>query len=656
MGKERSQFMDNYTKYIGITLDNRYNIKSLIGNGGMAYVFLAEDSVMNRQVAIKVLKDNISSDELAVRRFINETKAISMLGHENIVGVYDISVKSELKYIAMEYVKGVTLMTYMEEKGILPFAETEKYVMQILSALTHAHSKGIIHRDIKPQNIIIDQKGNVKVADFGIAKLPGNETISLADKAIGTVNYINPEQACGKAIDARSDIYSVGVMLYEMTAGKLPFSADTPVAIAYKQIHEKPIDPKSINPDIPKGLEQIILKAMKKNPENRFQTASEMLSCLSRVADNDEVTFDFIFDDESEVTPFAGAVPHEISEGVMIEGASKAPQEPAKEEQSSPVKVNKVPKPGKVQKKKKKKNIEIEEIIIRKKSSVSFLGIILGIMAAVFCVLVVVVLYVFNNYIVRSIGSGDSTTIVVGDFTYMSFTDEFQRQLEDEGYEISVEWVASSEYLANTIISQSPGANEKRVIVQGERKCRLELVVCSGENLISLDNYVGLDYREALISMNALGLAVDIVEQNNPAIAEGCIISTYPEAGTLVTADTLITVYVSRGSGSEYVTIPSFVGMTSVELELALIKYGLTIGNLSFEYSNSVAAGKVISQSILKGTKVPSGITEISFVISLGKEPDPNDPDQGDTGDIPPFTEPDDGGFDNDPDNSDFEG
>ncbi len=663
--------MDNYTKYIGQTLENRYNIKSLIGNGGMAHVFLAEDTVMNRQVAIKVLKDNISSDALAVKRFINETKAISMLKHSNIVGVYDISVDSEPKYIAMEYVKGVTLMAYMEEKGILPFDETEKYVLQILAALSHAHSKGIIHRDIKPQNIIIDSNGNVKVADFGIAKLPGNETISLADKAIGTVNYINPEQACGKAIDARSDIYSLGIMMYEMVTGKLPFVADTPVATAYMQIHDKPQKPSSINPKVAKGLEQIILKAMKKNPENRFQTAGEMFSCLKRVKDNPDVTFDFIFDEDAETTPFADALPNEISGDIVIK-ISDAPSHNKEEDVVTvrpEIKVSKVRKSNapektdgfwkkiKEKREEKKKNIEVEEIVVNKKSSVSLLGIILGIMSAVACVCIVVLFYVFNNYIVESISSNGSQTIVVGDFKYMSFSEEFQRRLEDEGYEISVEWVSSSEYLANTIISQYPEANEQRMIIPGERKCSLELVVCRGEDMVSLGNYVGMDYREAVISMNALGLKTNVVQQNSPAIAEGCIISTYPEAGSLITSDTLVTVYVSIGSGSEYVSVPNFVNMNSIELDLALIRYGFRIKSISYEYSETVEAGRVISQSILQGTKVPSGVTEISFVVSLGSEFDFFDSTENYNGNIQtPSTGNADSEFERDPDNSDYEG
>ena len=213
--------------------------------------------------------------------------------------------------------------------------------------------------------------------------------------------------------------------------------------------------------------------------------------------------------------------------------------------------------------------------------------------------------------------------------------------------------MSSSEYLANTIISQTPNANERRVVIPGKTKCQLELVVCSGENMIRLDNYVGMDYREALIAINALGLKTDVVEESNIAVAEGCIISTYPEAGMYITSDTLITIYVSKGSGSSYVSVPSFVGMNSIELELALIKANLTIGTITYEYSDSAAIGTVISQSILKGTAVPAGVTQISFVISLGKEPDPENPDSGNQGALPPVGGG--GEFENDPNNSGYE-
>ena len=226
--------MEGYERYVGQVLDNRYRIERIIGMGGMAVVFRAEDLLMRRIVAVKILKDDIARDEVSVKRFINESKAVSMLSHPNIVTIYDVSVRSDAKYIVMEYIEGITLKNYMTKKGKLEFREIIMYTEQVLRALEHAHQKGIVHRDIKPQNIMLLKNGIIKVMDFGIAKLPNAETVTVKDSAIGTVYYISPEQASGKPIDARSDIYSLGVMMYEMATGKLPFTADSPVSVALK--------------------------------------------------------------------------------------------------------------------------------------------------------------------------------------------------------------------------------------------------------------------------------------------------------------------------------------------------------------------------------------------------------------------------------------
>ena len=226
--------MENYEKYVGMIFDGRYRIQRIIGLGGMAVVFEAEDLLMHRTVAVKMLKEGVGDDATSVKRFINESKAVSMLSHPNIVSIYDVSVREDLKYIVMEHIRGITLKNYMSRKGKLPVREAVSFTEQILRALDHAHSKGIIHRDIKPQNIMLLKNGMIKVADFGIAKLPSAETVTVTDKAIGTVYYISPEQASGKPIDPRSDLYSVGVMLYEMVTGTLPFSADSPVSVALK--------------------------------------------------------------------------------------------------------------------------------------------------------------------------------------------------------------------------------------------------------------------------------------------------------------------------------------------------------------------------------------------------------------------------------------
>ena len=231
--------MELYDKYVGAVLDGRYKIEQIIGVGGMAVVFKAYDMLMNRAVAIKMLKEEIAGEEESVKRFVNESKAVAMMSHRNVVSIYDVNVREDIKYIVMEYIEGITLRNYMTKRGCLTLREIISYTEQILLALSHAHSKGVVHRDIKPQNIMLLKSGIIKVTDFGIAKLPNAETVTVTDKAIGTVYYISPEQASGQVIDRRSDLYSLGVMMYEMGTGELPFTADTPVSVAMMQINDK---------------------------------------------------------------------------------------------------------------------------------------------------------------------------------------------------------------------------------------------------------------------------------------------------------------------------------------------------------------------------------------------------------------------------------
>lgn len=283
--------MEGYERYVGQTLDNRYRIDKIIGVGGMAVVFRAFDILAGRNVAVKILKDDIARDEVSVKRFINESKAVSMLSHPNIVTIYDVSVRSDAKYIVMEYIEGITLKNYMLKKGKMETGEILSMIEQVLGALEHAHQKGIVHRDIKPQNIMLLKNGIVKVTDFGIAKLPNAETVTVKDSAIGTVFYISPEQASGSKIDARSDIYSLGVMMYEMATGRLPFTADSPVSVALMQINDTARPVREENPDIPLGLSQIIERAMNKDPELRYQSAGQMLRQVSRLKEDPNATF-----------------------------------------------------------------------------------------------------------------------------------------------------------------------------------------------------------------------------------------------------------------------------------------------------------------------------------------------------------------------------
>ncbi|WP_294754787.1 protein kinase, partial [uncultured Ruminococcus sp.] len=262
-------------KNIGKKLDGRYEITELIGVGGMAEVYKGVDVIDNKTVAIKILKKEYAENEEFLRRFRNESKAIAVLSHPNIVKIYDVGFSEKIQYIVMEYIDGITLKEYIEEEKVLTWKDTVHFVIQILRALQHAHDKGIVHRDIKPQNIMMFTDGTIKVMDFGIAKFAREEGKTATDQAIGSVHYISPEQASGSVTDAKSDIYSVGAMMYEMLTGRKPFDSDNPVAIAVMHMHDIPERPRAINPDIPDGLEEIVLRAMEKAPEDRYQTTAE---------------------------------------------------------------------------------------------------------------------------------------------------------------------------------------------------------------------------------------------------------------------------------------------------------------------------------------------------------------------------------------------
>lgn len=285
---------EKYKNIVNSVLDKRYRLDELIGIGGMAVVYKATDVSVNKQVyAIKMLKEEAACDEVVVKRFKNECRAESMLNHKNIVSVYDVNVKGDLKYMVMEYVYGMTLKKYLiGNNGPLELDEILSYTVQILRALRVAHGEGIIHRDIKPQNIMVLGDGEIKVMDFGIAKLPNAETVTVTDKAVGTVYYMSPEQASGKTIDPRSDIYSLGAMLYELSTGEMPFKGETPVAILMKHVHDKPVPPRVLNPKIPVGLEQIIMCAMSKKPQDRFENVEIMLGYVKELQRDKKVKFD----------------------------------------------------------------------------------------------------------------------------------------------------------------------------------------------------------------------------------------------------------------------------------------------------------------------------------------------------------------------------
>lgn len=551
--------MDAYQNYIGLVLDNRYRLKRLVGIGGMAMVFEADDLLKKTTVAVKILKEEFAADEVSVQRFINESKAVLMLSHPNIVKIFDVSVKGEYKYIVMEYIDGITLKAYMQRKGMLSVKETIAYSIQILRALEHAHLGGVVHRDIKPQNIMLLRSGQIKVTDFGIAKLPDAKTLTATDKAIGTVYYISPEQAAGeKGIDRRTDLYSVGVLMYEMITGKLPFDGENPVSIALKQISEEPKPPRELNPDIPEGLEQIILFAMEKDKDKRFQTATQMIDLLKRVRENPGVVF------KQKNTP------KKTSGG---QGGKS-----------------------------------------------SMLPIIMGV-ASAFLLVALISAFTVVHDIFFGDTANNTATIEVEQFVGRAYDDALQKELDKSSYRVKVDYAYSADTESGIVIAQTPKAGESRKGIKGQKFADLTLTVSRGEEELYMDDYTYYDKRQAQIDLRGKGFVVTVSEDYSDVVPDGCVISTSPAAGEKVSAGATVILLVSKGEKIETTVVPNFVGTTSVDAYEILVRSDLRLGTISYRYDEYADYGIIVEQSLSMGTTVPKGMAKINFVISKGPEP-----------------------------------
>ncbi len=570
--------MDSFEKYVGQVFDKRYRIIKVIGIGGMAVVFEATDLLMRRNVAVKMLKDDINNDTQAVKRFINESKAVAMLSHPNIVNIYDVSVKDNLKYIVMELVEGITLKNYILKKGVLSFHEMISITEQILRALDHAHQKGIVHRDIKPQNIMMLKNGAIKVADFGIAKLPNAETVTMTDKAIGTVFYISPEQASGKSIDRRSDIYSLGVTMYEMATGKLPFVADSPVTVAIMQVKNRPRPPREINPQLPIGMEQIIMSAMEKNPDNRFQSAAQMLRHVAQVKNNPRTVFKMPKTDTSS-------------------------DNFGHNQQPSLSNVKKLTPPP--------------------RASRSMFPVIAGVASAfliVCCISAVVVL----NKLFTVTTTDTSKQITIQEYVGLIYSEEFEQSLEASYFDVEVDYDYSAKYDRNVIIAQDPLPKAKRKVnLEKGQRCTLKLTVCWGAETCELPDLAYDDARDAAINLRTnYGLIPVEIREEHEYLSEGYVIRTDPEPGTTLNVGDTVTLYVSSGQKIEYVNMPDFTKCDEAAVMKMLGWNKLELGSVTREYSDEVAVGCVIRQSRAHGAPTPTG-TKIDFVMSLGPKPAP---------------------------------
>ncbi len=559
--------MELYEKYVGLVFDNRYRVERIIGIGGMAVVFKATDLLMRRTVAIKILKDEISADEQAVQRFKHEYRAVAMLSHQNIVNIHDASVRDNIKYIVMEYVEGITLKNYMQHREVLNLREIISYTTQILRALDHAHKKGIIHRDIKPQNIMLLKNGVIKVMDFGIAKIPNAETVTMTDKAIGTVYYISPEQVNGSPTDARSDLYALGVMLYEMATGSLPFSAETPVSVALMQVNDTATPPREINPHIPVGLEQIITRAMEKEPDARYQSAEEMLEHLLKLRENPKIIF----------------------------------------------KENKAAKT----KQKKQKNAEAAAAKPKNKTSRSMFPIIMGVTLAFLVVAGVAGYYMLDRLFLNS-SMNDYEELRIPNFVGSAYTEELAAWFENSEYYTDpvITYVYSDTVEKGKIMEQEPLAEEKRKVLPGKQECEVQLTVSQGARTITLEDYSVRDYREVRTELRDLGLNVKEERVSDSILLTGYVVRTEPGVGTVLHEDDVVTIYISNGSDTVTVSVPDFKGLSEARALITLMENDLTVGDVTYE-KNWQTAGTVIGQSVDAWSSVPK-YSEISFTVSGG--------------------------------------
>ncbi len=568
--------MDNY---VGKRLDGRYEIQEIVGVGGMSVVYKAYDNVDDRVVAVKILKDEFLTNDDFVRRFKNESKAIALLSHPNIVKVYDVSFGEKLQYIVMEYVDGITLKEYIQKQGAITWNDALFFTTQILKALQHAHDKGIVHRDIKPQNIILLPNGNIKVADFGIARFSRSETRTLTDTAIGSVHYISPEQAKGEFTDEKADIYSVGVVLYEMLAGKVPFEAESAVSVALMQLQNNAKRLTEINPDIPLGLEQICIHAMEKDPKDRYQSATEMLLDVEEVINNPKTVFDYSCFVDKSPTKYISNTDKITAETPVI---NEKPIEKAVDSDED--------------------EVEYYDPDHKKKViSAVLIGIIILVTAAVLLVMAIT-------------GSFKTSTNTLDNFVGFSYDELISSNKYD--YEFVLEQKKTDEVEPGIVVDQSPEAGSK--VISGSQ---VKLVVSASMDDINVPNIYNLNDEKAKKALANEGLTnYKFTTISSETVEEGLVVYTEPKAGTVVSSDTQIVVFVSSGPTTKEVVnieVPDVTGLKQEGARAFLEKMGFK--NVNFVTQDDLRPkGVVISQSPAAGSSATAD-DKIKVVISSGE-------------------------------------
>lgn len=549
---------------IGRKLDGRYEITELIGVGGMADVYKAIDVMENRTVAVKILKDEFSSSEEFLRRFRNESKAIALLSHPNIVKIYDVGFTDEIQFIVMEYIDGITLKEFIDQQGVLRWKDALHFVTQILRALQHAHDKGIVHRDIKPQNIMLFSDGTIKVMDFGIARFARIDGKTLSDKTIGSVHYISPEQARGDMTDERSDIYSVGVMLYEMLTGKKPFDGDNPVAIALKHMEENAVSPRDIMPSIPEALEEIVIHAMDREPARRYQSAAEMIKDIDRFKVDQSVVFGYRNNIDTRPEEFSSSQVNNIDDEYYED-----------EEEDN------------------------------KRSYV--VPILMAVTVAVVIIAAVLIAYfVISNFSSSKTHTGN---VEIKNFVGRNIVEVEQEYSGRLKFEKTEEY--NDEYDEGVIFEQ--GQTAGTLVREGYT---LALKVSRGKRMIPVPDVKNKQSEIAESELTSAGFTPVLRETYDNDVAKGVVIRTEPSAGQEAASNSEVLVIVSKGPFESDLKVPNVIGLTK---EKAIAK--LTENKLEYqieEIAHEGDKGKVIEQSIAGDQFVSKG-TVVTIFISTGE-------------------------------------
>ena len=571
-------------QYIGKMLDDRYEILELIGSGGMANVYKARCHRLNRLVAIKILKSDLADNADFRRRFHDESQAVAQLSHANIVSVYDVSTNPDREYIVMELIDGITLKQYMERRGRMDWRESLHFITQIMRGLSHAHSRGIIHRDIKPQNIMVLRDGSVKVADFGIACL-ANQGQTLTQEALGSVHYISPEQARGDRIDARSDIYSAGVVLYEMLTGRLPFEGDSAVSVAIQHLSSVPLAPRDIDPSIPEPLELICMKAMNSDPNKRYASADAMIEDLEKFRRDPSVDMDYI---RQELTaPAADTEPTMPLPTAQVASAVKKHTGELRRERE-----------------------EEEEPPRRDKKSIAKIA---GLYAA--AVLLVVLLF---KLILGDFGpAGSNKSYPVPDIRGKTVEEAQEMEGVKDIFLIEVQGTRTTEeYQPGQIVEQDPAAGRTR-----KSNLVIQVYVAAEPEKVPMKDLVGMEYRQARVLLTDMGLDLKITTETVSSDKYGAdaVIETVPAADEPLVAGQTVILRVS--TGPETVTVPTFTGQDIANAVQNAQDLGLTVGEITYDTFGFAPQGQVIDQSIKPTSEVPGG-TKISFTVSGQKNSD----------------------------------